>query len=144
MIAKKFGVSKSAVEKIYKKYLVHKTVENLSGRERKRCTTAKKDCRIIHKCRQNPRKTSRNIVEMLELNVSSKTIRRRLQELGLRYCKSKCKPYINQTNMKKRLAFAKKYVNMPISFWRKIIWNDESKFELQQLKKKHYVLRKKK
>ena len=136
MIAKKFGVSKNAAEKIYKKYLVHKTVENLNGRGRKRCTTAKEDRRVIRKYRQNPRIASRNIVETLELNVSSKIVRRRLQELGLRYCKTKCKPYINQTNMKKRLAFAKKYVNMPISFWRKIIWSDESKFELQQLKKK--------
>ena len=44
--------------------------------------------------------------------------------------------------MKKRLVFAKKYINMPISFSRKIIWSDESKFELQQLKKKDYVWRK--
>ena len=65
-----------------------------------------------------------------------------MQELGLRYYKTKCKPYINQTNMKKRLAFVKKYVNVPISFWRKIIWSDESKFELQQLKR-NYVWRKK-
>ena len=50
---------------------------------------------------------------MLELNVSSKTVRRGLR---LRYCKAKCKPYINQINMKKRLVFAKKYVNMLISF----------------------------
>ena len=42
-MAKKFGVSKSAVEKIYKKYLVHEIAENLSGRERKRCTIAKGD-----------------------------------------------------------------------------------------------------
>ena len=102
VIAKKFGVSKSAVEKIYKKYLVHKytIVENLSGRGRKRCTTTKEDRRIIHKCRQNPRIASRNIVGTLELNVSSKTVRHRLQELGLRYCKAKRKPYINQTKMK--------------------------------------------
>ena len=92
VIAKKFGVSKSAVEKIYKKYLVHKTFENLSGRGRKRCTTAKEDRPIIRKCRQNPRIASRNIVETLELNVSSKIVRCRLQELGLRYCKAKCKP----------------------------------------------------
>ena len=46
--------------------------------------------------------------------------------------------------MKKLLAFAKKYVNMPISFWKKIMWSDKSKFELQQLKKKDYVWRKKK
>ena len=43
VIAEKFGVSKTVVEKLYKKYLVRKTVENLSGSERKRCTTAKED-----------------------------------------------------------------------------------------------------
>ena len=90
MIAKKFGVSKSAVGKIYKKYLVHKAVENLNNSGRKRCTTAKEDRRIIRKCRENPRIASRNIVETLELNVSSKIVRRRLQELGLKYCKAKC------------------------------------------------------
>jgi len=31
---------------------------------------------------------------------------------------------------------------MPVSFWRKIIWSDESKFELKQLKKKDCVWRK--
>ena len=45
--------------------------------------------------------------------------------------------------MKKRLAFAKKYVNMPKSFWKKIMWSDESKFELQQLKKKGLCVEKK-
>ena len=43
---------KVAVEKIYKKYLVNKPIENLSGRGRKRCTTAKEDRRIIRKCRR--------------------------------------------------------------------------------------------
>ena len=51
-----------------------------------------------------------------------------LQELGLKYCRAKCKS--------KRLAFAKKYVNMPISFWRKIIWSDESNY---MWKKKIYI-----
>jgi len=37
VIAQKYYVSKSAVEKIYKKYLLHNTVENLRGREYKRC-----------------------------------------------------------------------------------------------------------
>jgi len=68
--------------------------------------------------------------------------RRRLQEMGLRYCKAKRKSHINQFNMKRRLAFAKKYVNMPLSFWRKIIWSNKSKFELKQLKNKDCVRRK--
>ena len=44
--------------------------------------------------------------------------------------------------MKKRLAFAKKYINMPKSFWKKIMWSDESKFESQQLEKKDCVRKK--
>jgi len=32
VIAQKYYVSKSAIEKIYKKYLLHNTVENLRGR----------------------------------------------------------------------------------------------------------------
>lgn len=83
----------------------------------------------------NPKIASRNTAEVLELNMLSKTVRCRLQKMGLRYCKAKCKPHINQTNIKKRLGFAKKYVNISISFWRRIMWSDESKFELQQLRK---------
>ena len=43
---------------------------------------------------------------------------------------------------RKRLAFAKKYVNKPLSFWKKIIWRDESKFELLNKKKRTRVWRK--
>lgn len=43
-------------------------------------------------------------------------VQRKLQKTGLRYRKAKCKLHINQTNIKKHLAFAKKYVHMPISF----------------------------
>lgn len=142
VIARKYNISKSVVEKIYKKYLLHDTVENLRGRGRKRSTTVQEDYRIVRKCRQDLTIASRNIAETLGLNVSTKTIKRRLHETGLKCCKARHKPHINKINMKKRLVFAKKYVNMPISFWTNIIWTDESKFELQQLKKKHQVWRK--
>ena len=33
--------------------------------------------------------------------------------------------------MKRRLEFAKKFKNMPLSFWKKILWSDESKFNLK-------------
>ena len=141
-IAKKYSVSKSAVHKIYKKFLLHGIVENLRRSGRKRCTTKQDDRRIVRESRRDATIASRNILEMVELNVSSKTVKRRLHEVGLKYRRARRKPYINKRNMKKRLAFAKKYVNMPMSFWKKIIWTDESKFELQQLKKKQQVWRK--
>jgi len=62
------------------------------------------------------------------LRIIFESLSYRLQEVGLRYCKAELyKPHINQFKMKRRLAFTKKYVNMPVSFWREIIWSDESK-----------------
>lgn len=83
-IAQKYNVSKSSVHKIYKKYLKHGRVDNLRGRGRKRNTSAYEDGRIVRVSRRNPTITSRNIVEQLRLNVSSRTVRRRLKEVGLK------------------------------------------------------------
>ena len=48
-IAKKYSVSKSAVHKIYKKFLLHGIVENLRRSGRKRRTTIQEDRRIAAK-----------------------------------------------------------------------------------------------
>jgi len=37
---------------------------------------------------------------------------------------------IRKANKIKRLEFAKKYVDKPVDFWKKILWSDESKFDL--------------
>ena len=63
-------------------------------------------------------------------------MRRRLKDVNLKNCLARRKPQINKVHKRKRLAFAKKYVNKPLSFWEKIIWSDESKFELLNKKKK--------
>lgn len=33
--------------------------------------------------------------------------------------------------MKRRLEFARKYISMPLSYWKKVLWSDESKFNLK-------------
>ena len=43
---------------------------------------------------------------------------------------------------RERLAFAKKYVKKPLSFWKKIIWSDKTKFDLLNKKKRTRVPRK--
>ena len=92
----------------------------------------------MRETQRNPSITSRNIVETLKLNISSRTVRRRLKDVNLKSCLARRKPQINKVHKRKRLAFAKKckkYVNKPLSFWKKIIWSDESKFELLNKKK---------
>ena len=120
-IAEKYKVSKSAVHKIYKMYLQHSTVENLIGRGRKRITNAYIDRRIVRETQRNPPITSRNIVETLKLNISSRTVRQGLKDVNLTCWLARCKPQINKEHKRKPLAFAKKYVNKPLLFWEKII-----------------------
>ncbi|GFX72901.1 transposable element Tcb1 transposase [Trichonephila clavipes] len=40
------------------------------------------------------------------------------------------KPYISEVNRKRRLEFVMKYKNKPMDFWKKVIFSDESKFEI--------------
>ena len=90
----------------------------------------------MRETQRNSSITLRNIVKTLKLNISSRTVRRRLKDVNLKSCLARRKLQINKVHKRKRLAFAKKYVNKPLSFWKKIIWSDESKFELLNKKKK--------
>ena len=62
--------------------------------------------------------------------------------MNLKSCLARRKPQINKVHKRERLAFTKKYVNKPLSFWKKILWSDESKFELLNKKKRTRVWRK--
>ena len=90
----------------------------------------------MRETQRNSSITLRNIVKTLKLNISSRIVRRRLKDVNLKSCLARCKPQINKVHKRKRLAFAKKYVNKPLSSWKKIIWSDESKFELLNKKKR--------
>ena len=53
------------------------------------------------------------------------------------------KPFFSKTHQERRLAFAKKYANMPLSFWKKVLWTNKSKFNLVKLDRAQKVWRKK-
>lgn len=61
--------------------------------------------------------------------VSARTIQRALHESGYSGYKGARKPFVNETNRKKRLCWAKQRKNWE-SEWENIIWSDESYFRL--------------
>lgn len=141
VISKKYEVSKSAVEKLWKKLLNHNQVDNLKGRGRKRCTTPREDSMITRMALRNPTVSRQEIKEELKLNISKDTITRRLKERNLRSRAQRKKPLLSAINKRKRLNFAKKYLKKPLSFWKKVAWSDESKFELYGNRKRKRVWR---
>lgn len=62
--------------------------------------------------------------------ISSKTVKRYAKFVGFKAMRPKKVPFISKKNKKARLEFAKKFILMPKSYWKKVIWSDESKINL--------------
>lgn len=142
-IAEKYAISKSAVQKLYKKFLNAGTVADQPGRGRTRSTTWR-DAQMIRMVKKDPTTTIRNLHKSFHQTISDRTVRRRLREANLRSFTrfTRKRPLLNKRNKKKRLEFAIKYVNQPMEFWKRILWTDGSKFELLECKRRLRVWRK--
>ena len=57
-------------------------------------------------------------------------VHRRLHEVGLYGYVARKKLYVNKINRRKCLEYAKNYLEKPFGFWNKMLWSDESKFNL--------------
>ena len=102
------------------------TDEQKSGRPRK--TTNAQDKRIVKMATKKNDITSTEIQRKLEkqgVEVSSRTIRRRLGESGGKFMKEISKPLLSEDRRVKRLQWAKKKFD-----WKQVIFTDESTFQL--------------
>ena len=68
--------------------------------------------------------------ELLE-NVAVRTIQHRLQKgLGLPSRKAAKKPLLTERMKKQRIAFAKKYIHWTPAQWKRVMFSDESNFQV--------------
>ena len=121
------------------------TTKNVPRAPKQRKTNKREDNIIKRISQADPFKSSRQIqVEVQSsygIEVSSKTIRRRLNEVSLRGCIAQRKPFVSKKNIKSRIDFAKENLKKPINFWKNVLWSDESKFCRWGSDGKRYVWR---
>ena len=94
-------------------------------------TTLQTDRLIVRTAMGNRKITSKKIKKQLGLTISPRTIQRRLKKTGLSSHFTARKPFISDVNKKKRLCFAKKYLKSPETFWRSVLFSDESGFTMR-------------
>ena len=148
-IARHYKWKKSSVQHYVSEYKsTGKFVRKTHNSGRKRKTSAKTDrfiARSVKGTAEKRRKSSREIQNELQAGgviISQSTIKRRLIEQGLRAHIPTKKPLLRKVNILKRLQWAKKYANWTASDWQKVLWSDESPFELIGGKKRQLVRRK--
>lgn len=133
-IAKKFNKSHSTVQYVLKRYRDLESLEDRrkTGRPRK-LESHHRRC-IIAQINENPQTSATSLASGIHrdygIKVHPETVRNVLRTAGFRGRTARRKPFISKVNKKKRLLFAKEFVNKPESFWKNVIFSDESKFNL--------------
>lgn len=135
-IASYVKCSKSTVVYWAKKYRQDKNLADEQRSGRPRSTTKAQDKRILKMAAKKHDVTSNEIQKKLEkkgVKVSSRTVRRRLGEFGGKFKKEISKPLLSERHRKNRFKWAKEHKNFD---WEKVIFTDESSFQLYQSNKK--------
>ena len=134
IVAKEFGISQQLVSVWTRLHKKRGTLEKNARSDRPRKTTKYEDRIIRRQSVADPKRSALAIRDDLQenygVNVHVSTVKRRLATVDLNGRRPSRKSMISDKNRKVRLQFAKKYASWTIVDWSKILWSDESKFNL--------------
>lgn len=138
-------VSLNGVQYTLKRNRIFGTVKNVQRSGRPRVTTKQEDNFIRVTSKRDRFKTAPEIRSQLngtrDVGVSVSTVKRRLKDANLKGRIAAKKPLLRTINKKKRLAWAKQHKSWTPAKWKKVLFTDESKFELFGSKRRFYVRR---
>ncbi|CAK9819099.1 Transposable element Tcb1 transposase [Anthophora quadrimaculata] len=139
------GITVGACYAAIKHIELHKTVDNVSRKQKPRKTDVHTD-RVIHRISKADRfKTAvdihTEISPYLKQEISVRTVQRRLNKVNLIGRVARKKPLISEKNRRARLQFAKVHIKWTAEEWSKVVFTDESKFNRFGSDGKCYVRR---
>ncbi len=127
-VAVQCRVSQSTVQRLRVKH--HPRAEtSRGGRPKKLTLQDKRSCvRAVTSGRlATASAASKRLREETGIEVSDATVRRALQEAGLKASEKKKKPKLSANNIKARLEFARSHRHWTVEDWKRVIWSDETK-----------------
>ncbi len=144
-IASLVGCSPSTVQRTIERFNVTGNLRDRPRSGRKANLTASDD-RYILICSKRDRMKSVPILtnefnSSRDRRVSSSTVRRSLLKSKMFGRVAAKKPLLRRQNVKKRLEFARNHVNWTLEQWSRVLFTDESKFELFGCKRRLFVRR---
>ena len=132
----------SSVQTIVRKYKHHGTEQPSYRSGRRRVLSPRVECTLVRKVQIIPRTTAKDLVKMLEetgTEVSISTVKQVLYRHNLKGSSA----LLPNHYKKARLRFATAHRDKDCTFWRNVLWSDETKIELFGHNVHRYVWRKK-
>lgn len=144
-IATRVGFNQSTVVRLLQKHRKTGDVSRQKGRGRKKSSTSSQDRLLKRLSLQDRRASSADLKQRWEnatgLQTSTRTVRRRLFCMGLPARRPVKKPLLTTRMRQARLKWAREHQSWLLADWRKVIFSDESKFNLHGSDGKLYVRR---
>ena len=140
-IALRFNASKATVSLLYKRFLDEGSVKTKPRSGRPKKMTAADERLAVREVKKNPRVTAADLVRDHQLPISPRSTRRMLAKHGLHGRRPCRKPLLSRKNRLKRLQFARRHRNWDQLQWGRVLWSDESKFNLFSSDGVQYVRR---
>ncbi|CEI95301.1 hypothetical protein G6F70_004476 [Rhizopus microsporus] len=97
---------------------------------------------LVRVVRANLRATFKEISQEISTKACENTIRNELKKIGYASRVAVKKPFLNEKQQKTSYTFAKYYAHWTVDDWRKVIWTDESSYEIGKLSSQSIVWRK--
>lgn len=129
-ITEMLKIPKSTVADIIKRFRDEDRIDSIPQKGRPKVLTNNSKRQIMRKVKADPKISAAKLITELTLNCSDQTVRNVIHENGYFSRSARKKPFINEVDRNKRLAFAKEHLNKGIDFWKEVIFCDESKFNL--------------
>lgn len=129
-IARKIPCSLNTVGHWIRRYEFNHSVEDIEREGRPRCTDEETDEKMIELAEERKFITPKQIKNELSLDCSSRTVRRRLDEVGLHGRIAQREFPFTDEIIRKRKSFAEGYLNWTIDQWDAVVFSDETHVEL--------------
>jgi transposase len=131
-IAQEIPCSLNTVGHWLRSWQQHRSLDHVERSGRPRCTTADTDERIEDFADEKVTTTPKEIVRELELPISARTVRRRLDDVGLYGRVQQEEHAYTDENIRRRIAFAEGYSRWTEDDWSRVMFSDECNFYLGQ------------
>lgn len=87
--------------------------------------------RHIMRCiESNPFIRNQDLLDQTEIRVTIETLSKYLSSEGIQHRRALRRPLLTPSAAARRLQFAQEHAEKPISWWRKVIWSDETSVRL--------------
>lgn len=133
-LAKQYKVSVSTITRLYEKFKETKSVKDLPKAGRPQILTERTERRAVRYIVSGECSTAVQVQKKLQVDhkieVSAQTVRRTFKKNNLKSAVKVKKPLLLPRHKKARYEFAKKYRHWSYDDWKKVIWSDESKYNI--------------